>query len=77
MAELTLGPLAPQLPPLVQEPCRPTQGAAEGEDGSKSPLQQCMSMVVWDLITLMSGGGSSLRVSGYFIIFCHLCRPVI
>lgn len=75
-SELTLGPLAPQLPLLVQEPPRPGQGAAEGE-AQQSPLQQCMSMVVWDLITLMSRGGSSLKVSGCFLVFYHPYRPFL
>ncbi|KAG0716880.1 Protein MMS22-like [Chionoecetes opilio] len=62
MTELSLGGLAPSLPPLLQEPPRPQQAPGDaGEEAPLSPLQQCVSMVMWDLVTLMSNGGSSFK----------------
>ncbi|KAK8401117.1 hypothetical protein O3P69_002698 [Scylla paramamosain] len=62
MAELTLGPMVPSLPPLLQEPPRPHQIAGDiGKETQPSPIQQCISMVMWDLVTLMSCRGSSFK----------------
>ncbi|XP_045122728.1 protein MMS22-like isoform X2 [Portunus trituberculatus] len=62
MAELSLGPLVPSLPLLLQEPPRPHQTAGDsGKESQSSPTQQCISMVMWDLVTLMSCGGSSFK----------------
>ena len=64
LTELSLGPLAPSLPPLVQEPPRPHQAPGNTvEENEVSAVQQCISMVMWDLVTLMSSGGTSFKVN--------------
>lgn len=67
LIELMLGSLSPpashssEFPLLVSEPQGPQGGAAVESIHEQSPLEQCVSMIVWDLITVMCREG--LKVS--------------